>query len=632
MTRSSADDKQGHDYSQALALAITAARAAGAALRDELRRPDGPRGAGSHCVADEEIEATLRDALEAHDPRFGVRGEELPSRDRAPHDPDLHCWWIDPHDGTSSYMRGWRGTTVSIGLTRGDTPVLGVIFAFAWPDDDGTLYAWAEGMPHVTRDDTPLARDWSPWGAGQVALISQDADRCSSVNAALVAPGRYQVAPGIASRLAWTAAGLGDAAVSLYGPSCWDIAAGHALVRGAGGELVDQDGKPPRYLTPSRLDRVFAGSASAVATLVARDWSRALSAPSEAQPRDLAKPSLALRVADAASLRRAQGCWLGQLSGDALGALVEFQQPAQILARYPDGGPSLLADGGTWDTLAGQPTDDSELALALARALVARGGFDLDAIASHYADWIASAPFDMGQTTAQALGPALGASQQGQPPAAAAQAAASLESQANGALMRVSPLGILGAGAEVDEVMAWARADASLTHPHPVCQDASAIFAATIARAIQHGDTPNALYHWALTTARERALHPDVISSLEQATSGPPHDLMYQMGWVRLALQNAYAQLLRAPSFEAGVRDTVARGGDTDTNAAIAGALLGAAHGRDALPAQWTRAVLCCRPIQGLATVRRPRPRWLWPVDALTLAEHLLATGLQARG
>ena len=42
-----------------------------------------------------------------------------------------------------------------------------------------------------------------------------------------------------------------------------------------------------------------------------------------------------------------------------------------------------------------------------------------------------------------------------------------------------------------------------------------------------------------------------------------------------------------APTFEDGLRSVVSFGGDTDTNAAVAGALLGALHGRDGLPDEW---------------------------------------------
>ena len=70
-------------------------------------------------------------------------------------------------------------------------------------------------------------------------------------------------------------------------------------------------------------------------------------------------------------LSRAQGCLLGQLTGDALGSLVEFQSPHVIRCNYPEGVREMV-DGGTWNTIAGQPTDDSEMALLLARMLVKR--------------------------------------------------------------------------------------------------------------------------------------------------------------------------------------------------------------------------------------------------------------------
>lgn len=76
-------------------------------------------------------------------------------------------------------------------------------------------------------------------------------------------------------------------------------------------------------------------------------------------------------------------------------------------------------------------------------------------------------------------------------------------------------------------------------------------------------------------------------------------------------------------ALKAGVVDTV-RGGDTDTNAAICGALLGAVYGLDAISAQWVDQVLNCRPKAGHLGVNRPRPECFWPVDALELAEGLI--------
>ena len=114
-----------------------------------------------------------------------------------------------------------------------------------------------------------------------------------------------------------------------------------------------------------------------------------------------------------------------------------------------------------------------------------------------------------------------------------------------------------------------------------------------------------------------------LIHTIQGAAEGPPSDYVHQQGWVMIAFRNALWQMLNAPSFEAGVVDTVMRGGDTDTNTAICGALLGAVYGIDAIPSQWVDSILNCRPKAGNPSVYRPRPECFWPVDALELASRL---------
>jgi hypothetical protein len=115
----------------------------------------------------------------------------------------------------------------------------------------------------------------------------------------------------------------------------------------------------------------------------------------------------------------------------------------------------------------------------------------------------------------------------------------------------------------------------------------------------------------------------EVRAALERAPGAPPRDDHEHAGWVLVALQHAFHQLLRASSFEDGLVNIIGGGGDTDTNAAIAGALLGAARGREAIPRPWRDAVLSCRPAAE-AGARHPRPLRFWPVDALELAEAIL--------
>ena len=118
-----------------------------------------------------------------------------------------------------------------------------------------------------------------------------------------------------------------------------------------------------------------------------------------------------------------------------------------------------------------------------------------------------------------------------------------------------------------------------------------------------------------------------VHKTLTRARTEAPTDYSHQQGWGLLALQNAFFHLTHAESLESGLVDTAARGGDADTNGAIAGALLGAVHGRDALPSRWRRLVTKCRPMRSRAHVRNPRPRMFWPLDALLLVERLLLAG-----
>jgi ADP-ribosylglycohydrolase len=262
----------------------------------------------------------------------------------------------------------------------------------------------------------------------------------------------------------------------------------------------------------------------------------------------------------------------------------------------------------------------------LARSLVERGRFDDDAVARAYGHWYASGPFDCGGTIGRALSIA---SQMGVNVAAGARKVASHTSEANGAMMRLSPLGVFGHAMPLDGLADLARRDATLTHPHPVCQDASALFAVTIARGVSGGGSGAELYAFAVEWARVNGLHADVLGDLAAAGQGPPKDFSENMGWVRIALRNAFHRLRHAVTLEEGVVETVMCGGDTDTNAAIAGALLGAVYGESGVPRQWREAVLACRPELGRTGVRRPRPREFWPVDAIELADQLVRRGAE---
>jgi ADP-ribosylglycohydrolase len=304
---------------------------------------------------------------------------------------------------------------------------------------------------------------------------------------------------------------------------------------------------------------------------------------------------------------------LGMVIGDSLGSQVEFQTAAKIRSLHPNG-VSELAHSPVWDTLAGQPTDDSELGLALARSLVRMGRYDAEDAAASYGRWYASGPFDCGHTTALAFSAAAWAPAD---KAAAAKANASRDSQSNGSLMRIAPIGIWAR--DPDEAAFRASEDSSLSHPHPVCRAACGAFAAAISAALSGADRRG------MMDAALRIAGGSVVAAvLGKAAAGvPPADFQHQMGWVLIALQNAFFHLAAGTPLEPALVQTVGQGGDTDTNAAIAGALLGAADGRASLPVRWIMPVLTCRPDPGLHPAR-PRPDEYWPDDLLDLTEALL--------
>jgi ADP-ribosyl-[dinitrogen reductase] hydrolase len=305
-------------------------------------------------------------------------------------------------------------------------------------------------------------------------------------------------------------------------------------------------------------------------------------------------------------LSRAQGCLLGQLAGDSLGSLVEFMDSDEILESYPKG-VRELADGGTFDLLAGQPTDDSEMALLLARVLIEKNIYNPDVAKKAYLYWLNSNPFDIGNTILNGL---LGK--------------IDYDSQANGALMRISPLGIFGVNHDLQQVAEWAKQDARITHPHPICQQINALYTVAISQAIKIGPTATGLYEMILESAREMDVDNQLMEVIVKAKSSPPSNYLHLQGWVLIAFQNALWHLVNTYSLEEAVVSTVMQGGDTDTNAAICGALLGAVYGIEHIPEQWLKSILSCRPSIDNPKAKNPRPESLWPVNALVLAKELI--------
>ncbi len=365
----------------ALEAAIEGAQAAGVLLRDEFYRPGGPRGPDGKAEIDVEVEDLLRLRLGEAFPTFGFRGEERPELNTKSTIDDGPTWLIDPNDGTSAFQTGYRGASVSIALVQAGKPVLGVVYAYAAPDDTGDMIAWAEGCGPLTRNGAPMEN--TPWATKAtpqtIALVSNSADRKSAAYAEALRPMRFRPAPGIAYRLALAAVREGELALSLFHPRDFDIAAGHALIRGAGGILLDERGREICYPAdrPLELGFCFAGAPKLAAEFAARDWQPLMMAkrPSR-EALDLCRPRIDQVVHETDLWKRARGAWLAALTTDAAASPL----PGQL--SVTGGAAMRYARSLLTDTVLAAPNHPiATLATAFAHGLVfARGAPELEAV------------------------------------------------------------------------------------------------------------------------------------------------------------------------------------------------------------------------------------------------------------
>ncbi len=261
------------NYVVLLRQVIERVEAASALLAAEWRLPTGPRGSGDKAVVDLEIECCLRSdllALLSCDFWGEETGHVLTGAE--------YCWVVDPNDGTSDFLKGYKGSAVSVGLLRRAEPVLGVVCAPITEDRGADCIAWAEGLSAILRNGREVS--WSLNGQdlekGCKVMVSVAAATKPEINAELCAPADFVAMPSIAYRLARVAAGDGVAAVSLVPVSAHDVVAGHALLKGAGGTLLNQKGHPVVYETKADLaqvsQRCFGGAPAVCRELARRDW------------------------------------------------------------------------------------------------------------------------------------------------------------------------------------------------------------------------------------------------------------------------------------------------------------------------------------------------------------------------
>ncbi|MBI4259190.1 MAG: ADP-ribosylglycohydrolase family protein [Actinobacteria bacterium] len=280
---------------------------------------------------------------------------------------------------------------------------------------------------------------------------------------------------------------------------------------------------------------------------------------------------------------RVTGSLLGLALGDALGAPFEFLRGHEIPSPLP--ALELPWSGGA----AGTTTDDTAMARSLARSLAARGGFDPDDLMARHLAWFATGPPDVGSLTRRVL-VRVG---RGVPAEEASRSVWEERgpevSAGNGSVMYCAPLGLAYASRPA-ALRDLAPRLSALTHHDERCR--TAVLAVTLAVAgAAGGRSPGDALEEAVLASIDRPGGEELEFLVGAAGTGRPVDGP-DMGFCLYAAAIGLQVLERAAGGRAGtfgeeLSRVVALGGDTDTNAAVAGAVLGAVLGSGALPADW---------------------------------------------
>jgi myo-inositol-1(or 4)-monophosphatase len=218
-----------------LAMAETAAAAAGAALltnRAAWSVIEAEDGREVKVAADTQAEALILEHLKRASP-YPIISEEA-GWARARERGDRLVWAVDPLDGSVNYLRHYPHCAVSIALLDEGAPVLGVVDCFVLRERFTGVVgegAWLNGLPMKVSDIADPAA-----GILQTGVPSRASDDSMKLFERRLRTWRkVRMIGSAASALAYVAAGRAEA-YRESGSMIWDVAAGCALVKAAGGE------------------------------------------------------------------------------------------------------------------------------------------------------------------------------------------------------------------------------------------------------------------------------------------------------------------------------------------------------------------------------------------------------------
>jgi ADP-ribosylglycohydrolase len=283
---------------------------------------------------------------------------------------------------------------------------------------------------------------------------------------------------------------------------------------------------------------------------------------------------------------RAAGVLLGAACGDALGVPYEFAE------RLPETAVPEMVGGGLGPYAPGEYSDDTQMQVCVAEVAATAGDLRseaaLDGIAERFLRWFHEGASDVGLQTSGVLAATARA---GGLSGAMREASADLHRKTgrtagNGSLMRTGIVA-LPYLADPEGMAEAARVVSALTHFDDLAGDACVLWCSGVRRAVLDATLDGVREGLDLLPAGHRDRW---AAWLREAETAPPEHFSPN-GFVVPALQAAWSAVTRTASLPDGVVAAVRAGNDTDTVAAIAGALLGARHGVSAVPDEWRKKV-----------------------------------------
>ena len=215
------------------------------------RKADASPVTAADEAADELITAALRELT----PAIPAVAEES-SAQFAGRAPGRTFWLVDPLDGTKEFIHERDEFTVNIALIEDGAPVLGVVHLPA----RGETYAGAAGLGAVMIDAQgrrPIRCRALPAEGAVVAVSRSHGDRAADGALLGGVPVAGEIQAGSALKFCLVARGDADLYPRAGRTMEWDTAAGHAVLRAAGGEVVDREGRPLAYGKPGFENPAF---------------------------------------------------------------------------------------------------------------------------------------------------------------------------------------------------------------------------------------------------------------------------------------------------------------------------------------------------------------------------------------